>query len=631
MMDGKPTYLSAADLANLLKNMPSTQLEQIEIMPNPPAKYDAAGNSGIINIKTKKSKTQGFNGSFTVGAGYSVNARTNSSLLLNYRTGKFNVFANYSYNVSKGRQTLNLMRVFPDTLFNQLSRMVPSYQNHNFKIGADYYASKKTTIGIVLSGFENPRAISNDNLTLKTDKAGSVFSRTQTISNNDEYWKNRALNLNMRHVIDSTGKELSADFDVINYNSSNIQNFETYFFNKEGAKNQVDEFMLGKLPSDIMIYSGKADYIHPLKGNAKLEAGIKSSFVQTDNDARYLNQVNGAWQLNTGRSNHFIYKENIHAAYINASKEFNKKWSGQLGLRLENTSAKGDQVTTGETFTRNYTQLFPTAYVGYKLNDKNQFALSYGRRIDRPNYQDMNPFYYFLDKYTYQVGNPYLRPQFSQNLELSHSWNSILNTSLSYSKTKDIIQDVLEQIDSISTSFVKKSNIANQNSLSLSVSANIPITKWWRANIYTNVYHNQFSGFVTNGPINVKGTTAMVNFNNSFTIKNGWGAELSGFYRTRSIEGTLVANPMGAVNLGISKQVLNKKGTLRLNVRDVFLTQKFSGYSKYQNIDVTINNVRDSRVINLSFTYRFGKQQNSPQRKKGGAGDEQNRVNVGAQ
>ncbi len=631
MMDGKPTYLSSADLTNLLKNMPGSNLEQIEIMTNPPAKYEAAGNSGIINIKTKKNKIQGFNGSVTLGAGYSVMPRTSNSVLINYRTGKFNLFANYSYNKSRGRQTLELKRVFPDTLFDQASEMLRSYQNHNFKVGADYYASKKTTLGIVLTGFENPGTENNDNITLKKDKIGNVYSRTQTISKINNQWSNRGLNLNLRHTIDSSGKEISADVDYLNYNSANTQNFESYFYDKLGSKNQIDEFMLGKLPSDITIYSGKIDYIHPLKGNAKFEAGVKSSYVETDNDAQYSNLVNGTWKQDAGRSNHFIYKENINAAYVNTSKEFNKKWSGQLGLRLENTHAKGNQITTGEKFTRDYTQLFPTAYVGFKMNDKNQFALSYGRRIDRPDYEDLNPFYYFLDKYTFQVGNPYLKPQFSHNIELNHSWNSILNTSLGYSSTKDIMQEVLEQIDSTSTSFVKRSNLASQKSVSLSISANIPVAKWWSANVYTNAYYNSFKGVVNGGPIDVNGTTAMANITNSFTIKNGWGAEVSGFYRTRSIEGTLVANPMGAINIGISKQVMQKKGSIRLSVRDVFFTQKFSGYSKYQNIDVTIKNVRDSRVFNLSFSYRFGKQQNSPQRKKGGASDEQNRVKVGGQ
>ncbi len=629
MMDGKPTYLSSADLANLLKNMPATQLDQIEIMTNPPAKYDAAGNAGIINIKTKKNKIQGFNGSVNLGTGYSVLFKTNNSVLLNYRTGKFNIFSNYSHNWNRGRQTLNLTRVFPDTVFEQLSKMAPNYQNHSFKIGADFYASKKTTIGVVFSGFENPGTFSNNNMTLKKDFEGNILSNTQTISKNEDKWKNQAVNFNLRHVMDSTGKELSADIDFLHYNSDNTQNFSSYFYDRSGSKNQQDEYLRGRLPSDIKIYSAKADYTHPLKGNAKIEAGVKTSYVQTDNDAQYANLVNDKWITDAGRSNHFIYKENINAAYINSSKEFTKKWSGQLGLRIENTNAKGNQVTTNEVFDRNYTQVFPTAYVGYKMNDKNQFALSYGRRIERPNYQDMNPFYYFLDKYTYQVGNPYLRPQFSHNIEINHSWNSILNTSLGYSQTKDILQEILEQIDSTSTSYVKKGNLAKQNSLSLSVSANIPVTKWWRANIYTNVYRNHFTGVVNNGPINVSGITGVGNMSNAFTFKKGWGAELSGWYRTKSVEGTLVANPMGAVNIGISKQVLKNKGSIRVNVRDLLFTQKFSGYSKYQNIDVSINNRRDSRQVNVSFIYRFGKQFNTPQRKKGGAGEEQNRVKVG--
>jgi iron complex outermembrane receptor protein len=255
--------------------------------------------------------------------------------------------------------------------------------------------------------------------------------------------------------------------------------------------------------------------------------------------------------------------------------------------------------------------------------------LSYGRRIDRPNYQDLNPFFNFLDKYTYQVGNPYLNPQFSHNFELNHTFKSALTTSLNYSTTKDIIQDVLEQVDSTHTSYMKRSNIATRESLGLAVSYNAPLTKWWRTSLYTNVFYNKFSGIINNGYIEVDGTSYSANMNNQFTFKNGWGGEVSAFYRSAAVQGVLVSNPMWAMNIGLSKNIMKNKGSLRLSVRDVFLTQIFGGYSKYQNVDVTIRQQRDSRVANLSFTYRFAKGKAAAQRKRGGAGDEQNRVNTG--
>jgi hypothetical protein len=239
----------------------------------------------------------------------------------------------------------------------------------------------------------------------------------------------------------------------------------------------------------------------------------------------------------------------------------------------------------------------------------------------------MNPFLYFLDKYTYEAGNPYLKPQFSHNIDLTHSFKNFLNTSLNYSETRDIIQDVLRQVDSTNTTFVTKDNIASRRNIGLSISANVPVTKWWRANIYTNVFNNKFDGIVNAGKLEAEATSFMTNISNQFTFKKGWSAELSGFYRAKNVEGMLVSEPMGMLNAGVSKQILKNKGTIKLNVRDFLDIQAFRGYSRFQNIDLRIHNQWDNRVANVTFTYRFGKTlQNTPQRKKGGTSEEQSRV-----
>lgn len=638
LMDGKPTYLSGQDLANMLKNMPSANLDQIEIMTNPPAKFDASGNSGVINIKTKKNKVMGYNGSVTAGYGQGVFPKTNNSLNLNYRDGKFNFFGNASYYYNEGFNELMLVRNFRDinsgnllSIFDQVANSKRNGHGTNYKAGFDFFMNKKTTLGIVVNGYDNNNDEFTDNTTFIKDKSGALTTRTQVNNDVKSAYKNIGVNFNLRHVFDSTGKELTADMDFINYNSASTQSLSNRFFDNSGNKKSNDEILRGNLPSDINIYSAKIDYSQPMKGKVKFEAGLKSSYVETDNDAQYTNwnSLQNQYVSDANRSNHFLYKENINAAYVNFTKQFSKKWSGQLGLRAENTNVNGHQLTTGQKFDRDYTQAFPTVYIGYTPTEKNQFAVSYGRRIDRPNYQDLNPFFYFLDKYTYQQGNPYLNPQFSHNFEINHTYKSMLTTSVNYSTTKDIIQDVLEQIDSTNTSFVKKSNIAKRQNLGFSVSLGTPVTKWWRTNIYLNVFHNKFNGIVNGGNIEVSGATLMSNISNQFTFKKGWGAELSGFYRSGSVEGVLVANPLGALNIAFSKQVLKNKGSLKLSVRDVLYTQQFSGYSKYQNVDVTIKTARDSRVANLSFTYRFSKGKTAAQRKRGGAGEEQNRVNTG--
>ncbi len=638
LIDGKPTYLSGTDLATMLKSMPGSNLDQIEIMTNPPAKYDAAGNSGIINLKTKKSKIKGFNGSVAVGGGMGINPKANESVNLNYRTGKVNLFGNYSYNYNEGFQSLYLTRKFKDSatnninsIFEQNSRMSPKYQNHNYKFGIDYYATAKTTLGVVINGYVNPGTFSSTNTTDIYDAQHLLQSQTQASSMSKEKWNNIGTNFNLRHSFDSTGKEISLDADYIHYNSFSNQLFNNYFFNASGGKIAEDETLRGSLPGDINIYSVKSDFTLPLKKNAKFEAGVKSSYVETDNNAIYDNYIDGEWVNNAGRTNHFVYKENVNAAYVNLSKQLSKKWSVQTGLRAENTIAKGNQLTTGETFNRNYTQLFPTAYVAYNANEKNTFSLNYGRRIQRPDYGDLNPFYYFLDKYTYQVGNPYLKPQFSHNIELSHSYKGFLNTTLNYTAVNDLIEQVLEQVDSTHTTYVKQSNIANQRSVGLSVSAGFPITKWWSTNIYAQGSYNRYSGYINNGFIEVEGGSFMANMSNQFKLKDGWSMELSGFFRSRSVEGVMIALPMGKLDFAVAKNVWKNKGTIKLNFRDFLDVQQFRGYSQYQNIDVRIKNQWDNRVVNLSFTYRFNKGKVTPQQEKrgGGADDEQNRVKGG--
>ncbi len=636
LIDGRPTYLSGQDLANMLKNMPSANLDVLEIMTNPPAKYDAAGNAGVINIKTKKNKVKGFNGSVSTGYIQGIYPRNNNSVNLNYRSGKFNFFGNAAVNYREGFQNLSLIRNFRDkqsnqiiSTFDQLSVGKRKYNSHSYKFGMDYFLSKKTTFGFVVNGYGETGNEYSANTTFIRDHSATLQTRTQATNEMLLSFRNVGANLNLRHVIDSTGKELTADIDYVHYNSSNRQFMDNYFFDGLGNKKSPDELLKGYLPSAIDIYSAKVDYLHPLKGEARFEAGIKSSYVKTDNNAIYENWDGANWALDAGRSNHFIYSENINAAYANVNKKFNAKWSAQLGLRIENTIAKGNQLTTGTQFNRNYTQLFPTTYIGYTLNKNNQFSLNYGRRIQRPSYQDMNPFYYFIDKYTYEVGNPYLIPQFTHNIELIHTFKGFLNTTIGYSDTKNVIEQILDQVDSTTTTFIKRDNIARQQNLSLTVNAGIPVTKWWNANIYASLVNNIFSGNINNEQLSFSSPTFLTNITNQFSFKNGWSAEVGGFYRTSGIDGVLMINPLGAVNMGVSKQVMKGKGTVRLSIRDIFYTQPASGFSRYQNIDVKFKEVRDTRNIGINFTYRFGKGKPVQQRKRGGAGEEQSRVNGG--
>jgi iron complex outermembrane recepter protein len=646
-VDGRPSYLSGADLANLLRNMNANQLEQIEIMTNPPAKYDAAGNSGVINIKTKKNKQLGYNGSINLGYGQGRYPKINESVNFNYRKNKVNLFANVGYSNRKNFQDLNIQRKFIEkntkelkSHFDQESKIRESSESINAKLGLDYYATKKTTFGVVFNGFNNPGTFNNRSNVLISDPNRVLNSITRAGTTNERKWKNFGTNLNFRHVFDSTGREVTADVDYLTYKSTNTQDLINSYYGATGIPTFTPDTLLGSLPQDINIYTAKIDYSHPLKKGAKIEAGIKAGLVKTDNDAVYDSLLNNKRILDKGRSNHFVYEENVNAAYVNLTKEFSKKLSGQFGLRLENTNAKGRSmgqafrnnvwVPFDTTFNRHYTQLFPTAYLQYTVNEKNSFGLNYGRRIERPDYADLNPFILFLDRYTFEQGNPNLQPQFSHNIELSHTFKGFLTTTLNYTKTKDIINDVLEQNTSANETFVKKSNIANQEQYGIAVSAGFPIQKWWNVNLYGNVYNNNFKGIINGDYVETAATTGQFNVSNQFKFDKGWSSELSGYYRTPGVEGIFKIRGFGMMNFGLSKQIMKGKGSVRLNVRDVLWSQKIKGDIKYSNIDAAFQQVRDSRVISAGFTYRFNKGKvNGQKRKTGGASEEQNRVKTG--
>ena len=649
-LDGRPSYLSGPDLANMLRNMTASQLDQLEIMTNPPAKYDASGNAGVINIITKKNKQFGYNGSITTGYTQGRYARFSEAVSFNYRNKKINFFSSLNYNHNHRSEELYIIRNFRDAgtknikaIFDQNSNMGNQSDNYSAKAGLDYSVSKNTTIGIVVNGFYNPSIWHSSTNTLIYDPNNNLTNQTTAFTKNEEEWKNFSSNFNVRTKLDSTGQAITADLDLIQYKATSLQPLTSSYYDNMGNLTRTPDVLNGTLPTQIKIYSGKIDYTLPLKKGAKFEAGIKTSFVNTDNDARYDSVKTGYSVLDSGRSNHFIYTENINAAYVNYNRPLGKKWSAQFGLRVENTNSNG--VSKGYAynttlnkfeyaeikFNRSYTQLFPTVYLQYAPNEKNQFVINYGRRIKRPDYEDINPFVHFLDRYTFEQGNPNLSAQFAHNIELSHTYNGFLTTTVNYTNTNNIIQQVIEQNDLTNETFIKKANIAKSEQFGLSISANKSVTKWWSANIYTNIFNNRFTGTVNNELISIGQTSFMVQVQQQFKFGKGWSAELSGFYRSKGLEGVIYINPIMQVNAGFSKQVLKNKGSIRLNIRDIFAGGVFKGYSKYGTVDANFRNVNDSRAVGITFTYRFskGKLKASSGKRNNGASDEQERVKGG--
>jgi len=637
MIDDKPTYLSAANLATYLKSLPSSSLDQIELMDNPPAKYDAAGNAGVINIKTKKNTIRGFNASVSADIEQGFYNRTNESINMNYRVNKVNLFANLSYNGQRTFRRLEIDRNYLDANGNSTSSLAdisyfrPTDKNTNIKAGMDFYASPKTTVGFVFTGDISRNHDSSPVYSLLYGPGGGLDSTITSINTSKNKFDSKGINLNYTHKFDSTGRTLTFDLDYIRDVSGSSQLFVNNTYQPDGSLTNT-KVLNDDLPAVINIYSAKADYTHPLKGKAKIEAGVKSSYVNTDNAANYFNVVDGVNQIDYNNTNRFLYKENINAGYVNFNKDFGR-WAIQTGLRVENTNGNGHQLGNAQkadsSFANHYTDLFPTAYVTYHLDTAGHhvLAVSYGRRVGRPNYGSLNPFTFFVDEFTYFSGNPFLKPEFTDNYKLAYSYRSLFTIAASYNRTADVQGETIHKSGTVFISTT--GNIGQRKTLDFSVSTNFQPTKWWSVNLYAEVYNNTYQGAFYTGYLNQSQVTFAGNGSNQFTLSKTWNAEISGFYDSGGTYGQFVTLPKGMLNAAIQKKVLNNKGSIKLNVRDILHSFSPSGtITNIQNATATFHNFIDTRVATLAFTYAFGKSTNNiPQKRDtGGADSEQGRA-----
>lgn len=639
MIDGKQTNMSSQEIAELLKSMPGSNLEQIELIANPSAKYDAAGNAGIINLKLKKNRNYGTNGSVTLGVAQGIVPKYNGGINLNHRNQKVNIYGSYNYNHREGREKLGLFRSLTDNgakrVFDQTTNMDRTSDYHGVKAGVDYFINKNHTIGAMVDFGMRDRTGITDGRTYMGD-GFKMDSLLHTLTNDDQRWRRGAYNLNYRGILDSTGKELNVDLDYARNTNREDANIYAGIFDPTGKRFAHGDTSRNLTPSEIDIKTIKVDYTHPLKNQAKLEAGFKLSFVGTDNNARFDSLRGKNWLIDTTRSNHFIYKENVNAGYINYFKEF-KKFSLQLGLRAEQTNVKGNSVTRNQVNDTSYFNLFPSMAVTYKANKDNTFGLTYSRRIQRPSYEDLNPFEYYLDRYTKAAGNPYLRPQYSNNFELNHTFKGFIITSLGYSHTKDMMTRLLEADRDPATGDTtilryKYMNVAKSDNFNLNISVPMPITKWWSSFTTVSAGYNMFKTVVNNNPVDLNSTTFFGRTQHTFTLPAGIALEAVFFYVAPQIteEGLFKMKSMYALDLGVQKQVLRKKGTLKLNVSDVFRTQYFRGDFENAGRYSSVMSRWESRQVRLNFSYRFGNTNvKAARNRKTGLDAEQSRVKGG--
>lgn len=631
MIDGKPSPLGGEDLINYLRSIPSANIQKIEIITNPSAKYDAAGNAGIINIVFKKDQRLGFNGNFSLSYGQGMYGKPSGATNFNYRNKKLNFFGNYSYSQPTNFTRFYINRKFfnsdrsVQSVFDQDSFIKSIFHSHNSKVGVDYYASPKTVIGVMFNGnfFTQDRDGFTDARITNSEDVLLYTSGTKTLL--DERKINGFGNFNVKHTFDSTGRELTFDADYGKIDWRFNQDFTTNYYDAAGAPT-FDNSTKTIQSGGITILSAKTDYLHPIKGG-KIEAGLKSSYVETDNDIQFYNVFNNNNVFDSTRSNHFIYQENINAAYVNYAREF-KKIDFQLGLRAEHTLANGKQITTGQNFDRNYLYLFPSIFFNRKFSDNHIVSLSYSRRIDRPSYHQLNPFRIFTDPYTSTVGDPQLRPVLTHSADLSYTLKGAYVFSVGYAHSKDVITDVFIQNDTTKASYQTPANIQNYDQVYFSASIPFSVKQWMNSSLNGSVYMNKYSSKFLGGNLNNNSLSFDVNMTNTFMLGNGWAAELSGYYQSQQAWGLFTIKNLAQITCGVQKTTKSKMTTFKLSVSDITYTNRIAVVVVYQNQDWHTSRTWDSRVLTFSFVQRFGKNTVAQSRRRNtGVEDVKSRTN----
>ncbi len=631
MLDGKLTYLSSAQISTMLKNMPASSVQTIEVITQPSARYDAAGNTGIINIRTKKLKKIGLNGVVTVGTSIAKHSRYNSSLNLNYQAGKFNFYTNYDFSHSFYYNMLRLHREVGSspqaTEFNGLTIFDNAYYNNNYKAGVDFSPSKNHTIGVQLSGYNNngfSNSFSHTSIA-KMGKRVDTFLNAQ--GQNPQSFKSVDYNVNYKGTLDTLGTELSTDLDYSRFNNSSHTVLSNAFWSPKDTMLSGPFVIRGFLPSTINIKVGKLDFSHPFSKKLKLETGLKYSDVTTDNTIRYDSLRSQVYVTALSQSNQFVYREKIAAVYASVNSQI-KSIGLQVGLRVENTRSDGNSITLKKEVKRTYTDFFPNLAYTEKLNDHNQIGFSYTRRIDRPGYSDLNPFKFYLDQYTYSQGNPFLKPQYTNSFEATYTYKQGTFLTLNYSHTRDVSLEILttDTLTKVSTS--THDNLASLDSYGLTFNTPFVFSNWWTLSTNLQINYNKYlaSASALEGSLNAGKLGANLNLTNTFNLSHDFTIELQGFYQSPFIMGYLHFNEFHSISGGIQRSFLSKKANIKINVSDIFNTEHFGGTQAGKGYVLGAYNKNESRRLNLTFSYRFGSKSYARSQKQTGSEEEKSRV-----
>jgi outer membrane receptor protein involved in Fe transport len=635
-INGKQTFMEQEALMDLLKSTLSDEIDQIELISNPSSKFDAGSSGSIINIKLKKNKNFGINGSVSAMAGLSnpqavkdPNTRYNSGLNLNFRNRALNLFGSYNYadnnqtgNIMIGREINNSRHTAINVDYlGQTHRAADTY-----RLGMDVNLRPNHVLGFMFNGSNNQIGINKNNRSAILND-GVLDSTIHTDSEQNRALNNSIFNVNYKGRLGKKAGQLSIDWDYINYDRSSREMLTNGFLDADNNSYRESLILRNSSPAQYNIHSVKIDYALSFNKTSKFEAGLQGSKVKGDSHLDFGRMIGPDFYPDMQFVNHFLIEEQIGAAYMNYDLN-RKKSSLALGMRAEITGSKGTSLTSGEVNKRNYLNFFPNLQYSYSLNKEHNLLLSYSRRITRPGYDNLNPFVAYLDQYSFRSGNPLLKPEFSQIAEITHVFKSKFTTTLRATMATDVIMEVNEQDDASQINNAISRNIDRQYQYGVDINAPLQLATWWNADLNLQSFYEKFVAKTATGS-NFQNTSPSLIFSalQTFTFNDSFSAELNGKYESPTIYGIYNYESAYSVDAAFAKSLLKKNAILRLRVSDLFNTSSNHYSSHFQNLNLHVVERRDSRTAQLSFSYQFGRRSVKPARKRNtGSETEQGRI-----
>ena len=627
MVNGRLLQLSSEDLTNYLNTISANDIKTIEVITSPPAKYEAAGNGGLINIILKKGKLNSWKN--TVAVVSNINTYNFSSLRnsLLYNKNKWSLSFNVNGTKGYSRNTEDFQVFYPNSTWDIDIDSKDGEDNLSAQLLLDYDVSKNTSFGIQYLGNLKKPDLIDKSVSKIYNATNALDSILVNNGNNQAKINNHLINLHSLTKLDTIGTTISFDLDYFSYDSNQDRSFIANSFTADNDFLGINTAANTVSNQNIENYSLKTDIEQPLSF-ANLSYGAKISVINNDSDITFFNTITGTPVLDTNISNTFKYEENNQAFYVSGTKRLNEKWDLQLGLRFENTKTKGFSVQLNETNINRYSKLFPSFYISHNKDENNSFALSYGKRIERPRFRDLNPFLSVVSSNTYSVGNPFLRPSFIDNFEFKYTYKSKFTTQAFFSIRNDGSSIVFTSDVENNTQIVTRSNFFKQYNFGLSQSLLFDNISWLQSQNNITVMGSKTSFTENIGAELQNGFMVSANSSNKMTLNESTKIQLDASYNSPFKAGLFSVGETYSIDLGFSKELLNNNLKIGILIKDILNT------SSLNNLESTVNGVRqvygqndNNRFIRLSASYSFGNRKINEKRRNFGNEEERQRTN----